>query len=31
MPKGRPDMVMDDACDRLANEVSEQYERLKAL
>lgn len=31
MLKGHPDMVMDDACDRLANEVFDQYERLKAL
>jgi len=31
MLKGNPDMVMGLECDRLADEVFEQYERLKAL
>ena len=31
MLKGNTAMVMGDECDRLANEVLEQYERLKAL
>ena len=31
MLKDKPDMVMGPECDRLANEVFEQYDRLKAL
>ena len=31
MLKGNTDMVMGPECDRLANEVLEQYDRLKAL